>query len=231
MRFAKTNSNIFFNFFSPINPEGEKLAADETEKLVADLGSSAMGFCVNVADKKEVEIFFEKVLEQTGQIDVLVNNAGIIKDSLLVRMKYDDWDTVIGINLKGTFICTKLAAKIMMKQKSGRIINIASVVGATGNAGQSNYSASKAGIIGFTKSVAKELASRNITVNAVAPGFIETDMTKALSKKEKKAMISEIPMGRTGRPEDVAAAVEFLASEKAYYITGQVLHVSGGMNI
>lgn len=226
---AGPGARIYFNYFSPGNEAVEKAAADETEKLVAAAGGSAAGISVNVASKEEVTTFFEKIAGETDRIDVLVNNAGITKDGLLVRMNEKDWDDVISVNLKGTFYCTKIAAKTMMKQRYGRIINIASVVGVTGNAGQANYAASKAGIIGLTKTAAKELAPRNITVNAVAPGFIETDMTAVLSEKVKELMISQIPLGRAGKPEDVAAAVLFLASEGACYITGQVIHVSGGM--
>jgi 3-oxoacyl-[acyl-carrier protein] reductase len=162
---------------------------------------------------------------------VLVNNAGITRDSLLVRMKEADWDAVLNVNLKGAFHCTRIAAKQMMKQRSGCIINIASIVGVTGNAGQANYVVSKAGIIGLTKTAAKELAPRGITVNAVAPGFIETDMTDALPENIKNSMLGLIPLGRAGKPEDVANMVAFLASKQAAYITGQVIHVSGGMYI
>ena len=226
---AGPDARIYFNYFSPGNEAVEKAAADETEKLVAAAGGSASGISVNVASKEEVTAFFEKITGETDRIDVLVNNAGITKDGLLVRMNEKDWDDVISVNLKGTFYCTKIAAKAMMKQRYGRIINIASVVGVTGNAGQANYAASKAGIIGLTKTAAKELAPRNITVNAVAPGFIETDMTAVLSDKAKEAMLGQVPLGRAGKPEDVAAAILFLVSEGASYITGQVIHVSGGM--
>ncbi|MBU4259674.1 MAG: 3-oxoacyl-[acyl-carrier-protein] reductase [Proteobacteria bacterium] len=226
---ANPDTQIYFNYFSPSNPEAEKAAAAETEKLVADLRSSAASMSVDVADAKEVEAFFEKIVGETGRIDILVNNAGITKDGLLVRMNENDWNMVLNINLKGAFTCTRLAAKIMMKQRYGRIVNIASVVGVSGNPGQANYSASKAGLIGLTKTAAKELAARNVTVNAVAPGFIETDMTAALSEKARNAMLSQVPMGRGGQPEDVAAAVKFLASDDAAYITGQVIHVNGGM--
>lgn len=226
---AGPGARIYFNYFSPGNEAVEKAAADETEKLVVAAGGSATGISVNVASKEEVTAFFEKITGETDRIDVLVNNAGITKDGLLVRMNEKDWDDVISVNLKGTFYCTKIAAKTMMKQRYGRIINIASVVGVTGNAGQANYAASKAGIIGLTKTAAKELAPRNITVNAVAPGFIETDMTAVLSDKAKEAMLGQVPLGRAGKPEDVAAAILFLASEGASYITGQVIHVSGGM--
>ena len=226
---ASPDTQIYFNYFSPGNPEAEKAAAAETEKLVADLGSSATSMSVDVADAKDVEAFFEKIVDETGRVDILVNNAGITKDGLLVRMKENDWNMVLNINLKGAFTCTRLAAKIMMKQRYGRIVNIASVVGVTGNPGQANYSASKAGLIGLTKTAAKELAARNVTVNAVAPGFIETDMTAALSEKARTAMLDQVPMRRGGQPEDVAAAVKFLASDDAAYITGQVIHVNGGM--
>ncbi|MEA1901457.1 MAG: 3-oxoacyl-[acyl-carrier-protein] reductase [Thermodesulfobacteriota bacterium] len=226
---ANPDTQIYFNYFSPGNPEAEEAAAADTEKLVADLGSSAVSMSVDVANAKEVEAFFEKIVDETGRVDILVNNAGITKDGLLVRMKENDWNMVLNINLKGAFTCTRLAAKIMMKQRYGRIVNIASVVGVSGNPGQANYSASKAGLIGLTKTAAKELAARNVTVNAVAPGFIETDMTAALPEKARKAMLDQVPMGRGGQPEDVAAAVKFLASDDAAYITGQVIHVNGGM--
>jgi len=228
---AAPNTSIYFNYFSPSDPDAEAAAAAETEKLVADAQGSASSKSVNIAKENEVTDFFKEIIDKTGRIDVLVNNAGITKDGLLVRMKEQDWDAVLNINLKGAFICTKIAAKIMMQQRYGRIINMASVVGVTGNAGQANYSASKAGLIGLTKTAAKELASRGITVNAIAPGFIETDMTAALSEKARNAMLSQVPLGRAGYPEDIAAAVAFLASESASYITGQVIHVSGGMYI
>ena len=226
---ANPDTQIYFNYFSPGNPEAEEAAAAETEKLVDDLGSSAASMSVDVADAKEVEVFFEKIVGETGRVDILVNNAGITKDGLLVRMNENDWNMVLNINLKGAFTCTRLAAKIMMKQRYGRIVNIASVVGVSGNPGQANYSASKAGLIGLTKTAAKELAARNVTVNAVAPGFIETDMTAALSEKARTAMLNQVPMRRGGQPEDIAAAVKFLTSDDAAYITGHVIHVNGGM--
>ena len=226
---AGSGTQIYFNYFNPKSPEVEAEMAAETEKVVAEAGGSASSTSVDVVSETDVNAFFEKIMEEAGRIDVLVNNAGITRDGLLVRMKTADWDAVLDTNLKGSFLCTRVAGKIMMKQRYGRIINIASVVGATGNAGQANYSASKAGVIGFTKTVAKELASRGITVNAVAPGSIETDMTAVLPEKARAAMMQQIPMGHIGQPEDVAAAVEFLASDGAAYISGHVIHVNGGM--
>ena len=226
---AAPDTHIYFNYFSPNDPAAEMEAAAETERLVADAQGTAVSKSVNVVVKEEITGFFEEILDATGRIDVLVNNAGITKDGLLVRMKENDWDAVLDINLKAAFVCTKIAAKVMMKQRYGRIVNIASVVGVTGNAGQANYSASKAGLIGLTKTAAKELASRGITVNAVAPGFIETDMTASLPEKARNAMLDQVPLGRAGKPEDVAGVVAFLTSERASYITGQVIHISGGM--
>jgi len=223
LAFAHADNHIFFNYSSA----GE--AAAQTEKLVAEAGGTATGVQVNVASEKEVVGFVARALDDTGRIDVLVNNAGITRDGLLVRMKESDWEDVLNINLKGTFLCIKAVTKPMMKQRYGRIVNVSSVVGVSGNAGQANYVASKAGIIGLTKGVAKELASRNITANVVAPGFIETDMTADLADKAKDAMVSQIPLGRPGTAEDIARAVVFLASDDAAYITGQTLHVSGGM--
>ena len=183
----------------------------------------------DVSDFREVQVRIEKVVEELGGIHMLVNNAGITKDGLLLRMKENDWDEVLSVNLKGVFNCTKAAAKHMLKQRYGKIINITSIVGEMGNAGQANYSASKAGIIGFTKSIAKELGSRNINVNAVSPGFIETDITKSLPHEVKNSYIQNIPLGRFGNPEDVAKVVVFLASDGASYITGDVIKVNGGL--
>ena len=223
MAFAHADNHIFFNYSSDAE------AAAQTEKLVTEAGGRATGTRVNVASEKEVSEFVGRALDETGRIDVLVNNAGITRDGLIVRMKEADWDDVLDINLKGAFHCIKAVSKIMLKQRSGRIINVSSVVGASGNPGQANYVASKAGIIGLTKAVAKELASRNIAVNAVAPGFIETDMTASVPDKARAAMVAQIPLGRAGTAQDIASAVVFLASDQAAYITGQVIHVSGGM--
>lgn len=227
--FAKPGTEIFFNYFSPADPEGEQAAADETSRLVEAAGAKAHGFVVDVSAADAVKEFFDKVVEAAGTVNVLVNNAGITRDTLLVRMKPADFDAVLSINLKGAFYCLQNAAKIMMKARRGRIINIASIVGVTGNPGQANYVSAKAGLIGLTKTAAKELAPRNITVNAIAPGFIETDMTAVLSEKARAMMLAGIPLGRAGQPEDVANAIAFLASDQADYITGQVIHVSGGM--
>jgi 3-oxoacyl-[acyl-carrier protein] reductase len=223
LAFARSGNHVYFNYSSA----GE--AAAQTEKLVTEAGGTATGIQVNVASEKEVIGFVARALDETGRVDVLVNNAGITRDGLIVRMKEADWEAVLNVNLKGAFLCTKAVTKPMMKQRYGRIINVSSVVGVSGNPGQANYVASKAGIIGLTKGVARELASRGITANVVAPGYIETDMTADLPDKAKDAMVSQIPLGRAGTPEDIAAAVVFLASDQAAYITGQVLHVSGGM--
>jgi 3-oxoacyl-[acyl-carrier protein] reductase len=223
LAFAQPGSRIYFNYASAAE------AAGETEKLVADAGGKATGMRVNVASAKEVAEFVGRALDETGRVDVLVNNAGIARDGLIVRMKEADWDDVLDINLKGTFNCIKAVAKAMIKQHAGRIINVSSVVGTSGNPGQANYVASKAGIIGLTKAVAKELAPRGITANAVAPGYIATDMTTELPEKARETMVSQIPLGRVGAPGDIAAAVVFLASDGAAYITGQVIHVNGGM--
>jgi 3-oxoacyl-[acyl-carrier protein] reductase len=226
---TEAGTRIYFNYYSPSDPQAEAEAAAETERLIVEAGGVPKSQSVNIASMEETDAFLGTVLKEAGRIDVLVNNAGITKDTLLVRMKEADWDAVMTVNLKGAFNCTRLVAKTMMKQRSGSIISLASIVGVTGNAGQANYASSKAGLIGFTKSVAQELAPRGITVNAIAPGFIETDMTVNLSDKVKQAMLAQIPLGRAGQAADVAAAVKFLASESASYITGQVIHVSGGM--
>jgi 3-oxoacyl-[acyl-carrier protein] reductase len=190
---------------------------------------AAKAYAVDVADHAAVQKVGAQIVEDFGEIDILVNNAGVTRDGLSMRMSVEDWDTVINTNLKGAFNFVQAVQRAMIKKRSGRIINISSVIGLIGNAGQTNYAASKAGLIGFTKSLARELASRNITVNAVAPGFITTDMTAGLSEEIKKSIHARIPLGRTGQPEDVASAVAFLASAEADYITGQVLCVDGGI--
>ena len=196
---------------------------------IESAGGKAEALALDVADRASVDAAFEQILKKHGRIDHLVNNAGVTRDNLLLRMKRDEWDAVMATNLTGTFNCTQAALRPMLKQRSGRIVNLTSVVGITGNAGQANYAASKAGIIGFTKSVAREVASRSITVNAVAPGLIETDMTAAMTEMAREAITMSIPMGRVGRPEDVAEAVRFLVSLEASYITGQVVRVNGGL--
>ena len=208
-----------------VNEEKCKEVAAEIQKK----SRKSWIYKVDVADYKQVEAFFDNEIEKWGRIDVLVNNAGITKDNLILRMKEEEWDDVIKINLKGAFNFCKSASRFMMKQRAGTIINISSIIGIMGNAGQVNYSASKAGIIGLTKSLAKELSSRNIRVNAVAPGFIETSMTKDLNEERKQQMLNAIPLKRIGAPEEVANLVLFLASEDSSYITGQVINVDGGM--
>src|SRR6184192_839624 len=206
--------------------ENAKRTAGELNSLRAD---SAKHYAVDVADHAAVQKIGAQILEDFTKIDILVNNAGVTRDGLAMRMSVEDWDTVINTNLRGAFNFTQAIIRAMVKQRSGRIINITSVIGLIGNAGQTNYAASKAGLIGFTKSLARELASRNITVNAVAPGFITTDMTAGLSDEIKKTIQSQIPLGKTGAPEDVASTIAFLASAEANYITGQVVCVDGGM--
>jgi 3-oxoacyl-[acyl-carrier protein] reductase len=210
---------------SDINME---LAA-ETCLEIEKLGRRSVAIEGNVADSNSAETMVKEAAEKLGGLDILVNNAGITKDSLILRMKEDDWDAVINVNLKGTFNCTKAAVKLMSKQRSGKIVNIASIVGLMGNVGQANYAASKAGVIGLTKTTAREFAARGITVNAVAPGFIATAMTEAIPEKAKQELNAQIPMGRLGLPADVAEAVLFLSGASADYITGQVLSVNGGM--
>jgi 3-oxoacyl-[acyl-carrier protein] reductase len=214
--------------------EGAKLAICDVnpqagEEAAQTLGPEASFHKVDVANEAEVAAWADATVQRYGRIDVLVNNAGITRDALLLRMKESDWDLVMSINLKGAFLCTRAVVRHMAQQRSGRVVNVASVVGVVGNVGQANYVASKAGLIGLTKTVAREFAARGITVNAVAPGYIETQMTAVLSDKVKEAFIAQIPLARAGSPEDVAAAVTFLASDQAAYLTGQVLHVSGGM--
>lgn len=224
-KFAKENYNLVINYVS------EKTNTEELKKEFEALGAEVLFIKTNVTSYEECEKMAKDAINKFGKIDVLVNNAGVTKDSLLLRMKEEDFDTVINVNLKGTFNVTKACIPYMMKKKSGKIVNISSVVGISGNSGQANYAASKAGIIGFTKSVAKELASRNILANCVAPGYIATDMTNGLSDAVKESINNQIPLKRVGMPEEVAKAVYFLADEENSYITGQVINVDGGMLI
>ncbi len=223
LELAKQGANVAINFTS--NEE----KALEVVKEIEGYGVKAVSIKGNVTDNTDVENMISTFNENFDTLDILVNNAGVTKDNLLIRMKEEDWDGVMDVNLKGVFLTSKAVARKMMKQKSGKIINLSSVVGVMGNPGQGNYCASKAGVIGFTKSIAKELGGKNITVNAIAPGFIETDMTEVLSDKAKEAMLGSVPLKRPGKPEDVARLVSFLSSEDADYITGQVIHVDGGM--
>ncbi|RNL44781.1 3-oxoacyl-[acyl-carrier-protein] reductase [Paraeggerthella hongkongensis] len=210
---------------------GLAAAQELADGLASEYGVRAVAVAANVADADQAHGLIEAAHEAFGRVDVLVNNAGITRDGLLVRMKEEDFDAVIDVNLKGTFNCCKAAAQRMMKQRYGRIVNLSSVVGVAGNAGQANYAASKAGVIGLTKSLARELAARNVTANAVAPGFISTDMTDELSDKQRDAVLARIASGRFGEPKDVAALVRFLASEEAGYVTGQVICIDGGMSL
>lgn len=205
--------------------------ASRTADEIVSMGGRAIPFKADVSIGADVDALFQLVVKEFGCIDILVNNAGITRDGLLMRMKDEDWSAVIDVNLNGTFYCTREAVKLMAKAKSGRIVNISSVVGEIGNVGQANYCASKAGIIGFTKAVAREYAKRNITVNAVAPGFIETDMTGVLAENIREELLKQIPVNRFGAPEDIANAVYYLVSDMGSYVTGQVLSVNGGMHM
>ena len=225
MKFAQLGATVVINY------NGSAQKAEEVKQSITADGGRAVIMQCNVADYDACEAFFKDVINQFGRIDILVNNAGITKDGLIMRMSEEDFTSVVDVNLKGTFYCLRFASRQMMKQRSGRIINMSSVVGISGNAGQINYAASKAGVIGMTKSAAKELASRGITVNAIAPGYIETDMTNVLSDKVKEETMKQIPLGRLGQTGDIAAAAAFLASDEAGYITGQVLAVDGGMAV
>ncbi len=220
---AKQGADIVFNY------SNNSSMAEETADEIKNLGVKVQAVKADVKSSQDIDYLFNQALENFNSIDILVNNAGITRDTLLIRMKEEDWDTVQDINLKGVYLTCKAAAKHMMKKRQGRIINISSVVGITGNPGQANYAASKAGIIGFSKSIAKELAPRGILVNVVAPGFIDTDMTSVLGEKVKDNILSQIPLGRYGSPEDVAKLVTFLASDDNQYITGQVINIDGGM--
>ncbi len=222
---AKAGADIAINY------AGNEAAAKETEALCAEFGVKTLVIKADVSDAESCKAMIDQVKEAFGKIDILVNNAGITKDKLMIGMSEADFMDVINTNLKGSFLCMQLVSKLMIKQRYGRIINLSSVVGLHGNAGQVNYAASKAGVIGMTKSAAKELASRNITVNAVAPGMIETDMTAVIPEKAKEAMLQSIPAGHAGKPEDIANVVAFLASEEASYMTGQVVSVDGGMGV
>ena len=223
LRLAAEGADVAVNF------AGSAAKAEEVKNAIIEMGRKAIAIQADVKDASSVAGMVEEVKKTFGRIDILVNNAGVTRDGLLMRMKDEDWETVIDTNLRGDFQCTKAVSKIMMKQRYGRIVNMASVVGLVGNAGQANYAASKAGVIGFSKSVARELASRGITVNMVAPGCIDTDMTAVLPDKVREAMLADIPLARVGKPEDVASAVAFLVSDEAAYITGQVINVDGGM--
>ena len=224
-RFASEGAEVIVNY------SGNDEAAQKTVDEITATGGQAQKYKCSVNDSESVKVMIDEIIKEFGRIDILVNNAGITKDGLMLRMTDEDFDRVIDVNLKGTFNCTKYVSKYMLKQKSGKIINISSVVGLSGNAGQVNYSASKAGIIGITKSAAKELSSRGITVNAVAPGYVDTDMTKVLSDNIRNEILKNIPLQRMGNVEDISNCVAFLASEDASYITGQVISVDGGMQI
>ncbi|HWL12969.1 MAG TPA: 3-oxoacyl-[acyl-carrier-protein] reductase [Ureibacillus sp.] len=223
LQLAEEGANVVVNY------SGSEDKALQVVEEIKNIGRNAIAVKANVSDNESVQNLMSQALEAFGSIDVLINNAGITRDNLIMRMKEDEWDDVISTNLKGVFLCTKAVTRQMMKQRAGRIINISSIVGVMGNAGQANYVAAKAGVIGLTKTTARELASRNILVNAIAPGFIETEMTDALPEDIKAAMLAQIPLAQLGQPEHIAKAVVFLASEDSSYMTGQVLHIDGGM--
>ena len=220
---AKQGANVVVNY------SGSEDKAKQVVSEIEQLGAKAIAVQANVADSAAVDSMMKQAIEVFGTLDILVNNAGITRDNLLMRMKEQEWDEVVDTNLKGVFLCTKAVTRQMMKQRAGRIINISSIVGVAGNPGQANYVAAKAGVIGLTKTCAQELASRNILVNAIAPGFITTEMTDSLPEELKEAMLKQIPLAKLGQPEDVAKAVVFFASDHANYITGQTLHIDGGL--
>jgi 3-oxoacyl-[acyl-carrier protein] reductase len=225
LKFAKEEkAHIVIFHYDPDDSD-----SNQTLKMLREIGVEAKSFKVDVSDKSSVDSTFEKIFSELQKVDVLINNAGITKDTLLIRMSEKDWDSVLNVNLKGIYNCTHAVLRNMIKQKRGWIVNISSVVGQIGNVGQANYAASKAGIMGFTKSVAKEVAIRGIKVNAVAPGFIDTEMTAKIPEKIKAEFLKQIPMGRLGTPEEVAEVVYWLCSKSASYVTGQVIHVNGGM--
>lgn len=223
LKLAEQGANVVVNY------SGSEQKAKDVVKEIEALGRKAIAVQANVASAEQVDALMKQALETFGSIDILVNNAGITRDNLLMRMKEAEWDDVIDTNLKGVFLCTKAVTRQMMKQRAGRIINISSIVGVAGNPGQANYVAAKAGVIGLTKTTAQELASRNILVNAIAPGFITTEMTDALPEDIKEAMLKQIPLAQLGAPEDIANVAVFLASDAAKYITGQTIHVDGGL--
>lgn len=223
MELARQGANVAVNY------AGNEAMANEVVAEIEAMGQKAIAIRCNVADADEVSAMVKETIEQLGRIDILVNNAGVTRDNLLMRMKEEEWDTVLNTNLKGVFLCTKAVTRPMMKQRKGRIINVASVVGVVGNAGQANYVAAKAGVIGLTKTTAKELAPRGINVNAIAPGFISTDMTDKLPEEAKSSLLGQIPLSRFGEPGDIAKVAVFLASEDSAYMTGQTLCVDGGM--
>jgi len=223
LRLASKGAQVFINYVS------NSAAADETKKMIEDAGGKAQVIGFNVADTEECQAAIKQMIKDCSSLDILVNNAGITRDGLMARMSEDAWDAVLDTNLKGSFICSKAAARAMMKKKWGRIVNISSVVGFSGNAGQVNYAAAKAGMQGMTKSMAREFASRNITVNSVAPGYIATDMTKDLPEAIQEKLLTEIPLASLGSVEDIAGAVAYLVSDDGGYVTGQTIHVNGGM--
>ena len=223
IRLAAMGAHVYINYVS--NPD----AARDTQKVITDAGGIADILAFNVADAAEAQDAIRQLIKEAGSLDILVNNAGITRDGLMARMKEEDWDAVLDTNLKGSFICAKAAARSMMKKRWGRIVNISSVIGFAGNAGQVNYASAKAGMQGLTKSMAREFATRNITVNAVAPGYIVTDMTRDLPEEIQEKIKAEIPLASLGNPEDVAGAVAYLVSDDGAYVTGNTIHVNGGM--